>query len=83
MVLDVGDEGVRGYATQAADVNGFDLAVGEQLVEQTPSDAEPLSCLGDREEQALVGFDPDSQALNFGRADRACGNDPDGGGVRR
>jgi hypothetical protein len=49
--VDVGGEGVGRDAAQPTDVDGFELAVGEQLVEQASSDAESVSGLWDGEKK--------------------------------
>jgi hypothetical protein len=49
--VDVGAEGVGGDAAQPADVDGLDLRVGQQLVEQAATDAELLGGLGDGEQE--------------------------------
>jgi len=41
-------EGFRGDPPQPADINGVDLAVGEQLVQQAAADAEAMRGLADR-----------------------------------
>jgi hypothetical protein len=51
--VDVGGKSVSGDATEPADMNGLDLPISEQLVEQASSDTEPLGGLGDRQKQAL------------------------------
>jgi hypothetical protein len=48
LVVDVVGEGVDGDGAEPADVDGLNMAVGEQHVEaRGSSDAEPLSGLGD------------------------------------
>ena len=51
--LDVGGEGVGGDAAQAPDGDGFDVAGGEEFVEQAAADAEALGGLCDGEKERL------------------------------
>jgi hypothetical protein len=48
-------ESFHGNPPEASDMDGLDLAVGEQLVQQAAAYAETTSSLGNREQQARIG----------------------------
>jgi hypothetical protein len=84
LAVDVRRERVRGDAAESTNVNGLDLAFGEQLVQEASSDPEPLRRFRDGEEQPLfwrpgrtrrvpLGSTTSTGSKHFYSGDLACG----------